>query len=203
MVQMFKTIKIISLVLLTLTSVNMSSLAAFGEPVSLFLKSVRIAGQTNVNKFYLTYNPHQTREMTLPANSATDRMITFRIPVKKFESQNPLLTQDFIRFMRAGAHPYIEVMINKKQLTSLIPGTKSTHLPIKIDIAGQTQKVQSQYHTNHYPHNQMHIVGFVRIHLKDFNLEPPQKMMGLVQVQEKISIQFDVILSSQHTASRQ
>jgi len=49
----------------------------------------------------------------------------------------------------------------------------------------------------------MRIVGFVKIHLKDFNLEPPQKMIGLVQVQEKISIKFDVIISDQQTASRQ
>lgn len=189
--------------LLTLICMSTDVTAFFQEPDSFYLKSVKIKGQTNVNRFHLSYNPHQTSELTLPGESIPADQISFRIPVEGFESKNPMLTKDFTRFMQAGAHPYIRVVIKKSQLHKLIRGENSRSLPLQISMAGKTQRVESRYHTRHYPGNQLLIEGSVRVNLEHFNLEPPQKMMGLVQVQDKIFINFDVVLSSQQTALKE
>ena len=144
--------------------------------------------------------PHQTDELTVPGKSSPAGLIAFRIPVEGFESKNPLLTKDFNRFMQAETHPYIQVRIKKSQLHQLARGKNSQKLPLQIHMAGKTQQVESRYLTRHYPSNQMLIEGRVQVNLEDFNLEPPQKMMGLVQVKDKIFINFDVVLSSQQTA---
>lgn len=178
-------------------------MAFFQEPDSFHLKSVKIKGQTNVKRFYLSYNPHQTKELAVQGESSPAGQISFRIPVEGFESNNPMLTKDFTRFMQAESHPYIQVMIEKSQLHKLIRGDSSRHLPLRISMAGKTQQVESRYHTRHYPSNQLLIEGRVRVNLEHFNLEPPQKMMGLVQVKDKIFINFDVVLSSQQTALKE
>jgi len=186
--------------ILTFVFTTTGAMAFFQQPDSFYLKSVKIKGQTNVNRFHLSYNPHQTDELTVPGKNSPAGLIAFRIPVEGFESKNPLLTKDFNRFMHAETHPYIQVRIKKSQLHQLARGKNSQKLPLQIHMAGKTQQVESRYLTRHYPSNQMLIEGRVQVNLEDFNLEPPQKMMGLVQVKDKIFINFDVVLSSQQTA---
>jgi len=190
-------------ILLTLAGVWEGAFAFVEEPDSFYLQSVKINGKTNVNHFHLSYNPHQTKKLTLKGSGSPSGQISFHIPVRGFESKNPMLTKDFNQFMQADSHPYIKVRIQKSQLRELMDEKKSRQLPLLINMAGKKQQVESRFTTHHYPSNQLQIEGIVQLNLEDFNLEPPQKMMGLVQVQDKIFIKFDVVLSRQQTALKE
>ena len=187
-------------ILLTLTGVGKGAFAFVEEPDSFYLQSVKIIGKTNVNRFHLSYNPHHRKDLTIKRSDNSSKQIAFRIPVKDFESENPRLTRDFNQFMQADSHPYIQVRIKKSQLRELIGDNPSRKIPIQIKMAGKKQQVESRFQTRHDPGNSLQIEGIVQLNLLHFNLEPPQKMMGLIQVKDKIFINFDVVLSIPQTA---
>ena len=191
------------LFLLALSTGHFGGLVFSQEPDSFALKSVRIKGQTNVNRFRLTYNAQKVKELSIPGHDMTPGEISFRIPVKSFESKNPMLTNDFIRFMQADEHPYIRVEIKKNQLQELLREKNDRQLPLRVIMAGETQQARGRYYIRKNPGNEMLIEGSVQLNLEDFNLEPPQKMMGLVQVKDRIFINFDVILSNDQIAYKE
>jgi Neuraminidase (sialidase) len=191
------------LFLLALSTGQFGGLVYSQEPDSFALKSVRIKGQTNVNRFRLTYNAQQAKELSIPGHDMTSGEISFRIPVESFESKNPMLTRDFIRFMQAEEHPYIRVKIRKKQLQALLRDKNDRQLPLRVIMAGETQQASGRYYIQNHTGNGMLIEGSVQLNLEDFNLEPPQKMMGLIQVKDRIFINFDVILSNDQIAYKE
>ncbi len=189
--------------LLALSTGHLGGVVYSQKPDSFALQSVRIKGQTNVSRFRLSYNAQQAKQLSIPGNNMTSGEISFRIPVKSFESRNPMLTKDFIRFMQADEHPYIRVRIRKNQLQELLREKNDRQLPLRVIMAGETQQARGRYYIRKNPGNEMLIEGSVQLNLEDFNLEPPQKMMGLVQVKDRIFINFDVILSNDQIAYKE
>ena len=176
------------------------------EPVSFHLKSLRIHGKTNVNQFTFSFDSSITHQVTLPKDEATKRQskeIRFNIPVKAFHSGNTMMRKDFQQLLKASQYPHIKVVIEKDKLLDILEGIYLTDLRLDITLAGQTQAVQSQYDIQHQSSDQMLLEGLTNLRLKQFQLEPPRKMMGLVQVKNTILIKFDIVLSQTKTALNQ
>lgn len=172
-----------------------SSLPMNGEsPVSCHLKSIQIRGKTNINTFYFTYN--QSPRKNLSEDCATQSEISFNIPVKSFESSNELMKKDFYQLLKANSYPKIRVKIDKTRLLKVAKDNAIEELPVQIYLAGENRLVSSICYTSKSNKKQLLLEGYTLLRLEDFNLEPPTKMMGTVQVKEKILIKFDVLLST-------
>ncbi len=173
-----------------------SSIPMMSEsPFSCHLQSIQIKGKTNISSFYFTF--HQSPEKNLTQNCLTQPdTLSFNIPVKSFESSNELMKEDFYQLLKANSYPEIEVKIEKTRLLEVAKDNAIEDLPVQIYLAGENQKVSSICYTSTSNNKKFLIEGYTLVRLKDFNLEPPTKMLGAVQVKEKILIKFDVLLSS-------
>jgi hypothetical protein len=176
------------------------------EPVSFQLKSLRIQGKTNVNQFTFSFDSSITHQLTLPKEEASvsqSKQVRFNIPVKAFQSGNTRMRKDFQKLLKASRYPNIKVSIEKDKLLDILQGIYLTDLQLDITLAGQTQPVKSQYDIHYDSSDRMLLEGLTNLRLKQFHLEPPQKMMGLIQVKNTILITFDIVLSQEKTALNQ
>jgi hypothetical protein len=165
------------------------------SPVSLYLKSIKIEGKTNINTFYFIYNNDSTEQSGVNKEFHSEE-ISFQIPVKAFKSSNQLMKEDFINLLKADEYPKIEVNIKKANLFRVAEDNAIEDLPIQLFLAGVNQKVSSVCYTDQFSNNQTLIEGFTLVNLEDFNLIPPKKLLGAIQVNDKILIKFDVVLAN-------
>ena len=162
---------------------------------SCHLQSIKIIGKTNISSFYFTYNQSQGKNLTQNCVTQSE-LISFNVPVKSFENRNEQMKEDFYQLLKASSYPEIEVKLDKARLLKVAEDHAIEELPVQIYLAGENQKVSCICYTSTSNNTQFLIEGYTHVRLKDFNLEPPKKMLGAVQVKEKILIKFDVIISS-------
>lgn len=176
------------------------------EPVSFHLKSLNIQGSTNVSRFTFSFDSSITHQLRLnkdnPSASRKEEVL-FKIPVKAFHSGNKRMRKDFQELLKASQYPLIKVAIEKDKLLDILQGIYLTDLELTISLAGETQAVQSQYDIRQESSDKILLEGLTSLRLKQFDLKPPQKMMGLVQVKNSILINFDIVLSQEKTALNQ
>ena len=176
------------------------SLAGYAQqPVSFYLKSISIHGKTNVNSFHFSFDSTITHQVKLPDNphnlEEKNDKVQFQIPVRAFRSGNQMMRNDFMKLLKATQYPNIRVDIEKDKLIDILRGMYLSDLNMDLTLAGESESVQSQYDIQYDSTDQLLLEGLTNINLNDFRLDPPQKMLGLVQVKNTILIKFDIILS--------
>ncbi len=181
-----------------------TSLPLLGQPpeenleMDCYLQSIRIEGETNVNEFYFEYRQIYDAESVLKqeGNSCDDdsSFIAFRIPVHSFNGSNPLMKEDFEELLKASVFPFIIVKVDKKTIRDITRYNVHPDLTMYLTLAGRTRFISGSYAWDNYKDNKIIISGSTSLHLSDFKLEPPQKMMGLLKVKDAIFIKFDIVL---------
>lgn len=129
----------------------------------------------NNNKIYLTQNQHS-------------------IQVKNFESDNKMALRDFLKLIKSDVYPTLDVQLN--HIETIPDVEKSAYskgvVSVNIDITG----VRKHYNipVNSSRHGEYIVVdGVKKISIKDFKLEPPVEMLGLIRVSEWIVIRFHFV----------
>ncbi len=167
---------------------------------------VVIQGKTNVNAFQCRYEelfPGKIIDMNI---LFTDECMVFdsttmNLETRKFDSGNRLMNNDFNELLKADDHPFIKVDI----LCINTPNTQFRSVPVKnanmttvvyarINIAGQ----ENDYHipVEILEDRQRRIYkGHLPLNIRDFNIEPPRKMMGMITVDENIFVRFFLVVS--------
>lgn len=185
-------------------------LKAFSQPLSkvntantCYLKNISIHGESNVNEFEFTYsNQDKTHinsngEVCHPESDTGD--VKFYIPVNKFEASNIAMLHDFKNLVKASNYPEVMVEVDKKTLLDIISGISFTHLNFKLTLAGVTRPIDAQYSAYRMSGNNLVLSGNTQINLTDFSLEPPEKMFGIIRVENKVFIKFQIILPVNNT----
>lgn len=149
-----------------------------------------ISGASNVNQFDFRY---RTALKAQEHNILPDHEdFHIFIPVKEFKPSNPLMYGDFLALMKESDYPQIKVTFSKLQFKpGLMPETFSD---IKITIAGITRiyKVRCSVNTCS---DKLFLSGKETIRMSDFNLKPPQKLMGFIKVNNEIEVNFGFMLT--------
>jgi hypothetical protein len=152
---------------------------------------LQINGESNVNQFSLTY---QASEDRINQNGNGRETIEISIPIKEFRTSNPMMYQDFLELMQEDKHPRIRVTFSRDQLDYWLNQDRSTCPEISITIAGITRKYRIDCSIAQCSDNIV-LKGEEVILLSDFRLKPPEKLMGLVKVNNEISVDFGFIVT--------
>ena len=158
---------------------------------------VNIQGTSNVVPFRFTQklNAFTSKQQTIQLKQSGRNFLIhnneIKIPVKGFESENNMALRDFKKLLNIQKYP--NILLNIKQLCFSDCNSKSEkyqlNIPVEITIANQSKL----YYINLdiLSKNQtLNIKASKRINIKDFGLEPPVTMMGLIKVSEWIEIQI-------------
>lgn len=150
---------------------------------------ISIKGSSNVNEFELiNASPSISETSEAVRNNGTFRKI--QIAVEDFTGPNDRMIEDFKEMVNAGNYPFITIFIEQKELADFDETTGLTNFKTKISIAGVSGKytvpciIESKLDGGYY------LEGSFPIKLTDFKIAPPEKLLGLVQVKNKVFINF-------------
>ncbi len=161
------------------------------------MKSISIRGESNVNQFLFHYTvPYSdsipSKYGTPICKTDTD-LVIYKIPVLAFEGENTLMLKDFQKLLKASQYPVIQVQINKEVFREIVMKGFPA-LNMELTLAGVSRKIESNYIIKNRNQNKIYIEGNFYTRFTDYNLDPPQKIFGMVQVRNFLYIQFEIIL---------
>lgn len=156
-----------------------------------------ILGSTNVIPFRLTQKittftgKNKIFTVNMLGNKVRLTENNISIPICNFESDNKMALRDFKKLIQEENFPFIQLTVNQIEANSLKENSKqiAATANIQLTITGKTKNYLLTFETQNKD-NHLHLKGKKRISIRDFGLEPPVTMMGLIKVSEWIDIQF-------------
>jgi hypothetical protein len=156
-----------------------------------------IHGTTNVNTFRCSFNYAQNSDtLEFKKTGKTNELILsknrMRIPVRKFDCGNRQITKDFWETLQADTHPMLNI---KFRSLENIPRDKSSIKGlVDITLAGVTQRYTVWYNVIPSEGRTVLLKGNQSVNFSDFKLRRPQKLMGLIKVEECLEVEFNLQL---------
>lgn len=153
-----------------------------------------INGESNINKFSFSYMTPRLIEGDNASKGAEDERIDFKIPVHQFKSGNPRMYDDFLSLLNAREYPYIMISLltgnSARERTSGI----SRNERISVTIAGITREYTVNCTLAHC-NERLILNGMQTVRLTDFGLIPPERLSGIVKVENEINVKFGFIVN--------
>lgn len=150
---------------------------------------VSIKGSSNVNEFELI-NTNPSVQETSEALSRNGISQKIQIKVDGFTGPNERMIEDFKEMMEAKKHPFITIRIEQKELADFDETTGLTNFKTEIEIAGVSHEYIVPCRVESNLDGGYELDGSFELKLTDFEIEPPQKLMGLVKVKNKVFVNF-------------
>lgn len=158
-----------------------------------------ISGESNVNEFKCEvdryYRADNLRLYSSPGPAYLFSENQMVINIMAFDCGRKLITRDFRQTLNAEKDP--EMVISFLALDRL-PEENTNIEQLKgklhITIAGVSRETEVQLSINNMGNGTIHLHGAQDFSFTDFELEPPSKAMGLINVKNELAVTFDLIL---------
>ena len=162
--------------------------------------SITIHGTTNLISFKLTQKGDKLakRNFSITATQNQNKILLSQnehtIQVKDFTSDNKMALRDFMKLVKSNVYPSFSVKLDYFEIDPKGNNKDLSKATVSVDltITGKTKHysipVKSIHEGDIYKLN-----GIKKINIRDFGLEPPVEMLGLIRVNEWINIDFDII----------
>ncbi|HMV08505.1 MAG TPA: YceI family protein [Cyclobacteriaceae bacterium] len=183
------------LVLLSLLTLTAATGVERGKWVIDYNSQLSIHGQTNVNSFTCFISCYNSVDTLIYEHNRENGQLSFEankmiIPVYNFNCGNSLITKDFRNTLKAEKNPYL--VVSFVTLDKHTSGTKAT-AALDITLAGVTKKVNVQFEL--VPKGSfIQLAGKHSVCFNDFQLHAPERMMGLVKVQDDLNVEFNLLI---------
>jgi hypothetical protein len=157
-----------------------------------------IHGSTNINSFQCNlrqYRNNDTLEYvsnneSIELKFSRNRML---VPVKGFNCGNSKITKDFLQTLKSDEYPHLEIFFRSFRNHSIRDNSYIDGV-VDITLAGATKRYVVRYFARKPDMETILLTGTQAVNFSDFKLDPPQKMMGLIQVQECLEVEFNLTL---------
>lgn len=151
-----------------------------------------ISGETNINDFKCGFEfDMMPREIEVDYYREDGRIwvqsAKLILDNKGFDCGKTKMNTDFYVLLQTESHP--EIVLVLKSIYRI--KTDSAHAEVDIIIAGK----QGSYDipvTIQNSNGLKVVAGQLKLNIKDFNLDPPSRLFGLVVVQENVDINFNL-----------
>lgn len=157
--------------------------------------SLKVDGSTNVNNFSCSitnYSRPDTILVNRTGNSPLALNGIIKLDVQHFDCQNPLMTADLRKTLKAKEHPRLAIRflsINKYPDAGRHDITKGT---VIIELAGVSRKFEVDYRILPTEKTHMNLVGSRKVNFSDFNITPPRKLGGMIRTNNELSVIFNL-----------
>ncbi|MFA0960489.1 YceI family protein [Roseivirga sp. BDSF3-8] len=159
--------------------------------------TVAIEGYTNVNTFTCAYcgdtpvveNAIETAEdmgewLLDPQNAR------IALEVNSFDCGLKQMNEDFRELLNAPSHPTLQISLSAVEYLE----EDLYSLTANLKVAGTSRQVCLPLRITSESTGILSARGALSVHLTDFGLEPPTRLMGMVKVKDKIKVIFDLQL---------
>jgi hypothetical protein len=158
---------------------------------------ITILGSSNVNTFTFDIKEYTGKDTLVALAQQTQTVFKkgiLRLPVSDFKNPNPFLTKDFRKIIKSKSHP--NILMNFRRLNSLPDaGEKSERIAADVDIslAGKTKTFRINLWATRSG-NQVYLKGAEKIYFSDFGLAAPENIMGFINVNDELTVNFQLAL---------
>jgi hypothetical protein len=157
-----------------------------------------IIGKTNVNTFKCQYDILKLDKPISVAFKKQGDKITFEKTILvldniSFDCGGPGINNDFQALLKTKTHP--KVLMKLKEITKDRANENLIQAMVDIEIAGVTKPYTIPIELKE--EGVMMIKGVLALNIRDFNLEPPKKALGMIVVKDVIEINFDLAIKKQ------
>ena len=172
------------------------------EPSSL----LEVNGRTNINKFCCSseekdlsgsvFSKYESEEN----NNIIFKNTSLKIKIKELDCGAKAINKDLHKTLQADTYPAITIQLLKvknedcRNLDNCQEWTNITASTL-ITIANESRKVDMPIHVKKNQSGHYLISGMCTLMLKDFGIEPPTALMGLIKVKNQIDINFHLEVS--------
>ncbi|MDD4971457.1 MAG: YceI family protein [Paludibacter sp.] len=162
--------------------------------------SITINGTTNLISFKLSQGGDKLakRNFIINATQSQNKIVLSQnehsISVRDFNSTNKLALRDFLKLVKADTYPTFHVKLNYFEVDPKVINRdiSKANASIDITITGKTKQYNIPITSNR--EGELYILkGTEKLNIRDFGLTPPVEMMGLIRVNEWISIDFNIV----------
>ncbi|MEX2567823.1 MAG: hypothetical protein WD431_17885 [Cyclobacteriaceae bacterium] len=143
-------------------------------------KEIIVKGQTSLGSFECSYdNPFAGDTLFFESLIVENNSLDFLIPVDDFGCGNFLLNRDFRKTLKAEEFPLCKVSV-----THLFQRENRIYGNIAIDLAGKHLTLKKVV----FLQEKQMLQGSVQLSFDQLDLEAPNRMGGLVKVEEMIEL---------------
>jgi hypothetical protein len=152
---------------------------------------VIIKGKSNLNTFECKYNSvfiEDEIHVSLVKQNSKIILDGAKIAIKStgFDCAHKIITKDFKSLIKANE--YADIKLEVKEINTL---KETLFAKVKVDIAGISNEycvpVQFDAKTNN-------VKGQLKINIKEYHLKAPNKLLGMVKVNDQVDINFNLFL---------
>lgn len=161
--------------------------------------SLTINGKTNVNS-YKCATTRYTRKDTLILVEGSRRRPYFKrgyvgLDAASFDCGMRVMTNDFSSTIKAKEFPVIFIeFISFERIPTYSKAEDKFKSKMKISLGGVTKTFQVDCTIKPEPTGLIHLRGGRSFTFSDFNLVAPEKMMGMIKVEDALDVNFHLVL---------
>lgn len=155
--------------------------------------SLVIKGKTNVNKFDCKFNVQNLNNPIPVFFKLENSKLVFEetsLVLKNtcFDCGNKGMNKDFYNLLKSDAYPEVILKLKEVKEDNYHKNWVSAKIDIKIAGVMNSYSVPLKFEGN----KRMMIKGTLNLNIRDFNIEPPKKALGLIVVDEIIKIDLNL-----------
>ena len=163
---------------------------------------VKINGKTNVSKYQCViprYNNADTLVLTAErGKGAFFQKGKAKLNASEFDCGMAVITKDFSKTLETDKYPYIEINFNSFERVPKYE-TSPEKFKGKLVVTLVDKSVPAEVRCSIVKDEKgfIHLRGKHDFKFSDFGLTPPSKMGGMIKVEEKITVEFHLVLLKQ------
>jgi hypothetical protein len=158
-----------------------------------------IEGKTNINSFRCDITEYlQPDTIYFFKDGQTTKPIPIRgglaINIKRFDCHQKFITNDLRKTLKADEQPTLKIdLLNIGYYNGNMNNIKGW---VNIALAGVTKTAEVDYAVRNGEPGYLELTGTRKLRFSDFGLKPPQKLAGLIKVEEELNVRFQLVLRS-------
>jgi len=164
--------------------------------------TLSIHGRTNINRFscgVAEYAEADTITFLSEGCRGQVRGIplcgVLRINIGDFDCRNRVMTGEFKKTLLYRQYPQLKItFVNLERMPLFGARPETLKGLVCIELAGISKQVEMDYATSREDGGAVQLMGSRQLSFSDFGLQPPQKMGGLIKVNDVLDVQFVLCL---------
>ncbi len=161
--------------------------------------SLSVQGKTNVNQFVCAIARYCGSDTLIIKETPHQKPVIQKgfvgLEASTFDCGLPPMTHDFSKTLKADLFPVIGIEFKTfERVPDLTCTEDKFNALVAISMAGVTKEfyMPCTFQTN--KGGSIYLKGERNFNFGDFNLKAPQRMMGLIKVDERLNVSFNLVL---------
>lgn len=159
--------------------------------------TIEFKGTSTINTFYFRSVSPKGNGAYIIDNNLDNRTYyaDISVDVKSFDSGSKMMNSDMYEALKYDKYPIIDfklVKINNVEKSDSFKQNFNSNITGVLTIAGKSNNMKINFDIDELSDSTFYLKGNKSISMLDFNIDPPSKLFGLIQVDDTLNINFNL-----------